>query len=358
MLILGACRGDPETVLTEVTIALPPGDAAASDALERIDLQVLDEGDGACTSLATWLARRCDGDTADPPALWEQGVTELGRAESIELPASGDGPWEIAARALDGADAPFLYGCAVAVSGRATVVPLWRAWDDLDVCAGQVHPACPVYVDCDASAREFALGSPGRPVCQVAGSAADGGALSWEQGGVACPPPDGSYPLPCRPAVVSCLPGALEPVEDGTCPIARGVDVCGGSFADDLDCDGRIPECPDPGDCVAGLPCGDADCGTTVCNDDGTADCTRPREVCDGVDGDCDGVPDEQDRDALWACNARRPADAPRADRCSGGFCVCGQDRPCDDRHRCCADGTCQAIDSPCRVTDAAAPGR
>lgn len=345
------CSSEAEQVSTDVTVVLPPGDAAAAEALAVVELQVGNDADGGCAALATWLSRRCDGEAAEPPELWEGEPSVLGRSETLRVGAAGDGPWEIAARGKDDGGTPFLYGCAVASPGQAAVVQLWRAWDDVDVCAGQYHPACPVYVDCEAS-RASALGAPGQPVCRVAGPAAEDGTLSWEQGGVACLPADGSYPSPCRPAIVSCEPGVLAPIEDGVCPADRGVEECGGSFADDLDCDGRIPACPDPGDCTAGAPCGDADCGTTACNEDGSSECRLPREACDGLDGDCDGLEDALDRDALGACNARRDLDAPRADGCVDGFCTCGGGRPCGDGERCCAGGTCQVVDVPCRVTD------
>jgi hypothetical protein len=355
MAILASCSSEPKRVLTNVVVELPPGDGAAEEALDRTSLRVIDEA-GACAELATWLSRRCDGEVVAPPALWESSasVQSLGRAESIEIDANGDGPWEIAARGEDAGGTAFLYGCATATPGQEATVRLWRAWDDVDVCAGQFHPACPVYVDC-ADSRAQAVGSPGQPVCKVAGAAAEGGTTSWEEAGVACPPDGGSYPLPCRPAVVSCAPGALDPIEDGACPQPRDARECTGSFADDLNCDGTIPTCPDdPGDpCVPGAPCGgDSSCGTTVCNDDDTADCTRPREECNGTDDDCDGVADDADPDALGWCNARRAIDTPRADGCLRGACSCAEAPACRDGEHCCEGQGCQAIDVACRETD------
>lgn len=354
LVALLGCGGDPAPVLTEVTLALPPGDLLASEDLDALEISVLGEGEGACVAISTWLGQRCDGVAAPEPALWAQGVTSLGRSEALELHAETDGPWEIAVRGSDATGAAFLYGCAAAAPGSGTTVRLWRAWDDVDVCLGKFHPACPVYVDCEASLREAAVGSPGEPVCRVAGAAAQDGALSWEQGGVACPPVEGSYPLPCRPATVSCEAGALVPLEDGVCPVEEGVEDCGGSFLDDLDCDGRIPACPDPEGCVPDEPCGDTGCGRTVCNPDDTSECFQPREVCDGVDEDCDGLRDDEDRDAIGTCNARRPVDQPRADGCLLGACSCGGERACADGLRCCPDAGCQAVDAPCRVTDEA----
>ncbi len=165
-------------------------------------------------------------------------------------------------------------------------------------------------------------------------------------GGVAC---DTGRDGLCAAGLTACRGGALA-CDQTVGPVAE---QCNGL---DDDCDGAIDE-GDPGGGAACDTGQDGLCaaGTERCVDGGLA-CVRDTaltgEVCDGLDQDCDGAPDEGDPGGGGACDTGVPgACAAGVEACRGGAIVCDQPvQPVAE--------TCDGVDEDCDgVVDNGDPG-
>ena len=336
----------PGSILTELTFTVPEDDQDAAASLTAIDVVVYRFNLGVCRNLTQWRREVCGGSCTSPPLPTSPPQARIriergpdGSYAATELPVLGDGPWELLATGSDEGGTAFLYGCRLVVSDSPDEIDLARPWCDVEVCEGQFHPACPVEVDCNASAVADPDGI-GRPTCVPQ----EATVFAWEQNGTSCDPTGPGFTAPCRPAQIECETGRVTPVVDGVCPRAATT-MCGATAADDLDCDGRFP-----GPCGTCVPGEEAACGTgacapvATCGADGTyGDCITPPgvpEACGGGDEDCDGLDDADDPDALADCNAGRFAASPAADRCDGNACRCGSEGSCGPSTSCCG-GAC-----------------
>ncbi len=165
-----------------------------------------------------------------------------------------------------------------------------------DDCDGQVDETFPTQGDaCDT-------GQPGQ--CATGGKVCTGGQIG-------CAPVTSSQPETCDGVDNDC-DGLVDEDADGmvlarscgaqTCP-GRGISLCiNGQWspckpADREICDGVDDNCDSVADnqtpCYQACPGGDIAEGTLDCSA-GTSRCVLPKEVCgDGVDNDCDGQVDE-----------------------------------------------------------------
>lgn len=347
LLIVG-CEDDG--VITDLTTSLPDGDRDAEQRLARLEIEVWPPELEACRTLIGWRRSVCGRACSDPPSPRDIGQTpdaEIsvdrladGSYSAQELRVPGSGPWEVVVRGIDDTGNAFLHGCKTVASGEGADVALFRPWCDTAACAGQFHPACPVEIDCAADPGDDpdGIGPPScRPLIPVL--------FAWEEDGQSCDPDGSPRFAPCQQARVVCEDGLVEPQFDGQCP-DTGDPMCGGSVADDLDCDGRFPgPC---GSCTAGamMTCGIGACAAVAtCESDGTwGDCVIPAgasESCGGGDEDCDGLSDSVDEDAFTACNAGRDMGAPAADACDATQgCLCGSSPACTGSNACCG-GAC-----------------
>jgi hypothetical protein len=170
------------------------------------------------------------------------------------------------------------------------------------VCSGGVLPKQEVCNgvddDCNGKVDDGALGdapAAGKAGCwSMAGSAcqfpATGPTVSWT------PPPGatcdglGALTTPCQAGLLTCVAGAWT-CKGGVVPAPE---TCN---AIDDDCNGTIDDGAIPG---VGVACGNPQppCseGVTVCGG-GKIVCDSPttpsKEICDGIDNDCNGVPDD-----------------------------------------------------------------
>jgi hypothetical protein len=168
-------------------------------------------------------------------------------------------------------------------------------------CAGAVEPT-PEICDsdaldenCDGMSNEHCACTPGKTQeCGVAGGICKKGTQTCSA--------DATWGAACN--------GAVSPQ----------IEICDGN--QDEDCDG-LPDTQDPDcacingkseACVAGQ--GVCAPGTRSCNSGKWSDCkpvTGPQtEMCDGIDTDCDGLPDNN-------------AVCPSGQVCSNGHCACGE---------------------------------
>lgn len=129
----------------------------------------------------------------------------------------------------------------------------------------------------------------------------------------------------CQPGTRECLNGEWGPCQGGVEPTEE---MCNGV---DDDCNGTTDEgCPcDPGDeQPCGLDEGACESGTQRCVDGMWSACeggTGPTtELCNGVDDDCDGVPDNSPDDVGAPCASNSPGEcAGGSEVCRGGQLVC-----------------------------------
>ncbi len=277
---------------------------------------------GGCISepeICDGIDNDCDGridEEITRPCGSDVGTCTGGTQDCIELtvpaatgtwgPCSGIGP---APESCDGLD----NDCDGVVDGMA------QACGFPDV--GQCDPGTQV---CTAGAWGPCTGGigPSMEGCDGIDNDCDGMTDEGNPGGGA---PCGTT---CGPGVTECVGGMLICV--GGMP--GGMEVCNG--ADD-DCDGLVDAGdPDCTDCFPGTACNDG----TLCIP-GTLECvaggfecvggvpTEP-EVCDCMDNDCDGVPDDPDPGPLCGGGAT----------ClSGPWCQCAL--PCADDEFPCPDG-------------------
>ncbi|NIS36080.1 MAG: hypothetical protein GWN73_36920, partial [Actinobacteria bacterium] len=235
------CAGcDDDSVFTDIDLVLPPGDGDALRDLHRIEIEVHSPSAGACLGLRDWALAQCGQATCGPPyapsmdplaeVTLEKG--DSGNFGSRDLPVPGDGPWQVLVRGVDDGGTAFLAGCEVTGDPGARVrVRMFRPWCDPRACASQFHPACAPSIDCSAMTGD-ALAED--PPCRSPMEGME--VYPFEQDGIDCTPDGGSTLTGnCRPAVVLCQPGFIDPITDGTCPVTDIDETCGG---EDLDCDG------------------------------------------------------------------------------------------------------------------------
>ena len=183
-------------------------------------------------------------------------------------------------------------------------------------------------------------------ICSAGTETCNGGALSCEQdvmagvetcngldddcngtvddgnpgGGAAC---NTGLPGACGPGTETCTGGAV--VCQANDP--GGVEVCNGL---DDDCDG-VPDNGNPGGggaCITGQA-GVCSAGTEACVGGAIAcqpDVAPGPEICDGLDNDCDGTPDNGNPGGGGACNTGLAGVcAGGTQNCTGGLVVCDQ---------------------------------
>ena len=244
----------------------------------------------------------------------------------------------------------------------ACATGLWRCVNGALVCEEVVDPSeercdgvdndCDGATDEDQPGRECGVGPcrravpgcvdgvvpecvPGQPspeLCNGADDDCDG--VTDEDAGQGTPC-DTGLPGVCADGTFFCDGGVPA------CPPDLGPfeELCNGL---DDDCDGA----PDQ-DFGPGLPCALArpDCpveGVTVCTPDGDGtECVwpggeAPDELCNGVDDDCDGVVDEWDPGGGGECVTGLPGlCGVGVERCEDGQVVCGDAYPPDAADRC-----------------------
>ena len=196
--------------------------------------------------------------------------------------------------------------------------------------AGQGACLVPGTFVCDPSTGfpgcNAVAGNPSNEICDRIDNDCDG---IVDNGFAAAGPCDTGLPGVCAPGHTSCDGGqSCEP------NVPPSAEVCDGL---DNDCDGIVDNNTREagGPCATGQP-GVCAVGATICVD-GHLDCqstaTPEAEICDVLDNNCDGVIDEDVRNACGRCGALPPESCNGLDdNCDGQV---DNDAPCPDGQAC-----------------------
>jgi hypothetical protein len=188
---------------------------------------------------------------------------------------------------------------------------------------------------------------PGIEACNALDDDCDGTADEGDPGGgVACAT---GMPGVCAPGTTHCQAGAIACLPN----VAPAPEVC--NTLDD-DCDGT----PDDGNPGGGAPCdtglpGLCAAGTITCVVgvfECLADALGDPELCNGVDDDCDGAPDDGDPGGGFACDTGElGVCAAGTTHCEAATVVCQRDTDPSEE-------VCNGLDDDCDGTpDDGAPG-
>ena len=190
-------------------------------------------------------------------------------------------------------------------------------------------------------------GTPGTEVCDAIDNDCDGTVDNGNPGGGAsC---STSLPGICGPGTERCVNGAVSCVANDT----SGVEVCDGM---DNDCDG-VPDNGDPGGgaaCTTGMQ-GVCGAGTQHCTN-GTIACGQNvqsgAEICDGLDNDCDGTVDNGNPGSGGPCTTGlQGACSAGIQQCTNGALTCAQTTQSSTE-------VCDGVDNDCNGTvDNGKPG-
>ena len=181
---------------------------------------------------------------------------------------------------------------------------------------------------------------PSTEVCDGFDNDCDGGSDEGNPGGgQGC---DTGQLGVCAPGTTQCTGGSLVCNQN----VPQSSEVCDGF---DNDCDGS----PDDGNPGGGQACstgqqGVCALGTTACQNGGIV-CEQNQqpatEICDGLDNDCDGTPDEGNPDSGQACSTGQPGVcADGTTTCQGGSLLCTPDTPASAE-------ICDGLDNDCDGT-------
>jgi MYXO-CTERM domain-containing protein len=185
---------------------------------------------------------------------------------------------------------------------------------------------------------------------------------------------DGIAAIPCGPAAppncagtLSCKPPVAVP--PGGCVVGGGFNSCVSNPMTEV-CDGVDNDCDgSPDDNIPPVVCGavpglnygpNSQCqtGTQLCGGPCIGVVGPSMEVCDGIDNDCDGVVDDNVPGVNQPCGINQAPCTPGATACINGALVCQggngpQPEVCDG-----ADNDCDGLADEAPLADAPAPNQ